>query len=256
MSPILAELSEPLRRLLLGALETAGSYDPKDVLYLVEEDLTSDEINQAQAFLAWCHATRRTFSRGNVEAWWAQWQEEVRTAAARAIARLCAEAPMIWGSGSRVIVPDTDADLYARVERELDRLQTTHAQSHAQRPGDASRSRMYRVFYAADGNDLARAFFDPPSGGGTVEQTHRPVAEIAGESLDDVFAKMQGDYWSPGGRHRDAVRALGMSHTSLSVGDVIQDEQGTCWFCAPLGWRELNDRVPATTRQSHHKEKS
>lgn len=48
-----------------------------------------------------------------------------------------------------------------------------------------------------------------------------PVEVLAADDLDDVYYRMQGDVWSPNGEMRDFIRILKLSHTSMSVGDVI-----------------------------------
>ena len=47
-----------------------------------------------------------------------------------------------------------------------------------------------------------------------------PVCVIEAESLDEVFSKMQGEIWSPNGEAKPLIKALELSHTSMSVGDV------------------------------------
>jgi hypothetical protein len=52
---------------------------------------------------------------------------------------------------------------------------------------------------------------------------------------------MQAENWSPNGEARPLLKRLGLTHTSMSVGDVIRDEEGTYWECMDLGWRALDD---------------
>jgi len=59
------------------------------------------------------------------------------------------------------------------------------------------------------------------------------------KDMEDVFWKMQGENWSPNGEARDEILRLGLSHTSMSVGDVILNEAGELWFCADMGWKRL-----------------
>jgi hypothetical protein len=59
------------------------------------------------------------------------------------------------------------------------------------------------------------------------------------EDKDHVFATMQGEVWSPNGEARDLIRGLGLRHTSMSVGDLVMDEQGNVFEVAPFGWNEV-----------------
>ena len=40
-------------------------------------------------------------------------------------------------------------------------------------------------------------------------------------SNEDFFFRLQGENWSPNGESREWIRSLGLSHTSMSVGDLI-----------------------------------
>ena len=47
------------------------------------------------------------------------------------------------------------------------------------------------------------------------------------QRIDDVeciFSFMQGETWSPNGEARNFIQALGLHHTSMSVGDIIEYE--------------------------------
>jgi hypothetical protein len=70
--------------------------------------------------------------------------------------------------------------------------------------------------------------------------THVFVRELEANTKDDVFRMMQGEYWSPDPETRAKIERLGL-HTSLSVGDVVEDEEGRCWLCMPFGWREIDN---------------
>ena len=102
----------------------------------------------------------------------------------------------------------------------------------------------YKVFYAKTPRPLPHAGqgrSDPV----TVErlpETHVFVRDVDGESKDDVFRLMQGEVWSPQGEARPLIERLGLSHTSMSVGDVVQDEEGHYWLCAKVGWTEIGSR--------------
>jgi hypothetical protein len=73
----------------------------------------------------------------------------------------------------------------------------------------------------------------------SLPSSHIHLCEIDAASLDDAFWRMQGENWSPHGEARAFLQSLGLGHTSLSVGDVIGDEEGVCWECLDRGWRPL-----------------
>lgn len=49
------------------------------------------------------------------------------------------------------------------------------------------------------------------------------VKTIKAKDLDDVYWLMQGENWSPHGEAKGFIRFLGLTHTSMSIGDVILD---------------------------------
>lgn len=69
--------------------------------------------------------------------------------------------------------------------------------------------------------------------------THCRVKQIEANGLDEVYRQMQGEVWSPKGEARELIRSLGLSHTSLSVGDVVKDPVGDFWACNLSGWLPL-----------------
>jgi len=75
---------------------------------------------------------------------------------------------------------------------------------------------------------------------GTLKETHRKVKVLWAEDLDNVFYKMQGEVWSPNGEVSDLIRLLGLKHTSMSVGDVVQEvSTGKYFLVENLGFSEL-----------------
>lgn len=76
-----------------------------------------------------------------------------------------------------------------------------------------------------------------------IEATHVPLVEVEACNLDHVFWTMQGHVWSPNGEARPLIRQAGLHHTSLSVGDIVRDDEGVYWLCQNLGWRALNPPV-------------
>lgn len=69
--------------------------------------------------------------------------------------------------------------------------------------------------------------------------THRHLMAVEANCKGDVFLQMQGETWSPNGEARPLLKERHLSHTSLSIGDVIRDEAGRTWVCDRVGWRKV-----------------
>ena len=100
----------------------------------------------------------------------------------------------------------------------------------------------YQIFYAC------RPTFHPSGTFGiprltvaALQSSHVRLCDFQADSLDDAWCQMQAEHWSPNGKARPLLERLGLSHTSMSVGDVIRDEDGTYWECLDLGWRVVED---------------
>ena len=74
-----------------------------------------------------------------------------------------------------------------------------------------------------------------------LRSSHVRLCEVEADSLDDAWRQMQAEHWSPSGEARPILERLGLTHTSMSVGDVIRDEDGTYWECLDLGWSPIED---------------
>jgi hypothetical protein len=59
------------------------------------------------------------------------------------------------------------------------------------------------------------------------------------DDKEDLFTKLQGENWSPNGEARPLIQSLGLSHTSMSVGDVVCDDDEAFWVCDDFGWKRL-----------------
>ena len=57
--------------------------------------------------------------------------------------------------------------------------------------------------------------------------------------LEWVFRHMQGEVWSPNGEARPLIAGKGLTHTSMSVGDVIRTG-GKTYVVKGTGFMELN----------------
>ena len=62
------KMSRILRCLLLKAVKEAGSYNPEQVLFRIEESLTGDEYRTAESFLKWVGSNGLMFGSGNIDA--------------------------------------------------------------------------------------------------------------------------------------------------------------------------------------------
>ena len=99
---------------------------------------------------------------------------------------------------------------------------------------------IYHVYYARRPTfHPSGEFGTPPVTADGLRLSHAWLFEIEAASLDDAFRRMQGESWSPQGEARELLQAMGLRHTSMSVGDVLQDQDGTCWECLEQGWRPL-----------------
>ena len=75
-------------------------------------------------------------------------------------------------------------------------------------------------------------------------ETHVFVRQVEAASLDGAFWNMQAEVWSPNGEAEPLIRELGLKHTSMSVGDVLEDPFGTCWECLTWhGWRAVESEA-------------
>ncbi|MDD5053636.1 MAG: hypothetical protein PHO27_12950 [Sulfuricurvum sp.] len=75
----------------------------------------------------------------------------------------------------------------------------------------------------------------------TIDEMHKShvfVKNVEASSLEDVFAVMQGENWSPNGEARDLILKKGLHHTSMSIGDVI-GLNNQYWEVAFIGFTEL-----------------
>ena len=74
--------------------------------------------------------------------------------------------------------------------------------------------------------------------GATVANTHTLLGEVGETDLDNVFHMMQGFVWSPEGESYRLIRNLGLCHTSMSVGDIIQTPEAF-YIVDNVGFRRL-----------------
>ncbi len=56
----------------------------------------------------------------------------------------------------------------------------------------------------------------------SLTETHACVGAVDTDEPEVVFMMMQGESWSPRGEARGLIMGLGLEHTSMSVGDIVQ----------------------------------
>jgi hypothetical protein len=73
------------------------------------------------------------------------------------------------------------------------------------------------------------------------------VKEVEADSLSSVYYQMQAEVWSPNGEARDLIRSMGLSHTSMSVGDFIENPRGEFFRVEGCGF-EVYSGLPTTEK--------
>ncbi len=82
---------------------------------------------------------------------------------------------------------------------------------------------------------------------------------LEADNLEQVFQYLQGEIWSPRGEARELMRELGLNHTSMSVGDLIQNqwwdystgEWKEKWYMVNfIGFTEVKEDKEGQTRES------
>lgn len=74
-----------------------------------------------------------------------------------------------------------------------------------------------------------------------IENTHVYLGTVIAKDIEKVFIEMQGEVWSPRGEARPFIEAAGLYHTSMSVGDIVETEDGF-FSCGTFGWEFLGER--------------
>jgi hypothetical protein len=80
-----------------------------------------------------------------------------------------------------------------------------------------------------------------------LQDTHRCVTllpvpqDIAGDkTLGTIYNHFQAENWSPNGEAQPLIAGLGLGHTSMSIGDVIENfDAQTAWMVADFGFTRL-----------------
>jgi len=72
----------------------------------------------------------------------------------------------------------------------------------------------------------------------TLEQTHTLVGTLDIDNPEEAWQMMQGEFWSPRGEANSFIRELGLRHTSMSVGDIVQKDD-TLFLVDGIGFKKL-----------------
>ncbi|HNS49858.1 MAG TPA: hypothetical protein PKO09_01615 [Anaerolineae bacterium] len=101
---------------------------------------------------------------------------------------------------------------------------------------------VYQVYYARRPTYVASGQLGTPLlTVSRLQHTHVHLTTIQAQNRADAWLQMQGENWSPHGEARPLIEMLDLTHTSMSVGDVLRDEAGVYWECLDLGWRAVED---------------
>jgi hypothetical protein len=71
-----------------------------------------------------------------------------------------------------------------------------------------------------------------------LRETHIPLGSIKETNLEKAWMALQGENWSPNGEARNLIRKKGLTHTSMSVGDILK--VGNSWHLVDgVGFKKL-----------------
>lgn len=97
----------------------------------------------------------------------------------------------------------------------------------------------YRVYYMRPQCFSQFIFGDKKPEINCRDKTHTYVRNVSATSLEDVFTQCQAERWSPNGEARPLILDLGLGHTSMSIGDVIEDPDQNLWAVSLIGFTKL-----------------
>lgn len=67
------------------------------------------------------------------------------------------------------------------------------------------------------------------------------LGSYSAEDLNEVYDHYQAENWSPNGEARGLISSLGLTHTSMSVGDLIySSEERKLFEVASCGFNEIH----------------
>jgi hypothetical protein len=69
--------------------------------------------------------------------------------------------------------------------------------------------------------------------------THIHLMDIEAETREDAYSRMQADIWSPNGEANDLIQSKGLQRTSMTIGDVLVDEDDAVCLVTATGFKWL-----------------
>ena len=69
--------------------------------------------------------------------------------------------------------------------------------------------------------------------------THVHLKDIEADSREDAFDRMQADIWSPNGEALDLIQSKELQRTSMTIGDVLVDEDDAVYLATATGFKWL-----------------
>lgn len=72
-----------------------------------------------------------------------------------------------------------------------------------------------------------------------LKATHTFLKVVHALNLEDLYWQMQAENWSPKGEASELIKSKGLSHTSMSVGDIAIDSGGNFYMVDRLGFKRL-----------------
>ena len=72
-----------------------------------------------------------------------------------------------------------------------------------------------------------------------LSDTHVHLKDIEAESREDAWSRMQADIWSRNDEAHDLIRSKGLQHTSMSIGDVLVEENEAVYLVTATGFKWL-----------------
>jgi hypothetical protein len=87
----------------------------------------------------------------------------------------------------------------------------------------------------------AKRLGDTPRHAESLALTHVHLLTIHQPDKEAIYTALQGDRWSPNGEARPFLEAAGLTHTSMSMGDILMVD-GQVLECAACGWEVVPSR--------------
>jgi len=73
-----------------------------------------------------------------------------------------------------------------------------------------------------------------------LNKTHVKLGEVPFSNPNEIYYKMQGEFWSKNGEAKTLVRKKG-THTSMSIGDIIKTPDNKLLIVAGIDFLDINE---------------